>query len=212
MPLVLYRKLDDFTALGVWNVKESESWFLERLELVPEEVNALHEIQAPQRRKEWLGARWLLHYLTASEKRQPCLKDAFGKPYLLDGSREISISHSVGFAAVLISKEAGGIDIQRRVEKIRRIKHKFVNEAEDRWIRTEHNLSDLHLIWGAKEALYKTYSKKKVDFCRELEIKKPDFKDRSTRGIIYKNKESIYDIHYDWVEDYLLVYALFRAD
>ncbi len=207
MPLVFYKKIDVHTSFGVWEITESESWFSDRLLLVQEEKDALQKIKSPAKRTEWLAARWLLHYLSASEKREPCLKDAFGKPYLLNSTTEISISHSGGRAAVLRSKEAGGIDIQKRVEKIRRIEKKFVSQIEKKWIRPQHYDSDLHLIWGAKEALYKTYSKKKVDFCQELEIRPPDFNQKKAKGIIYKDKEKIYDIHFQWLGEYLLVYS-----
>jgi len=208
MPLVLYKKIDNKTALGVWDVTESEQWFRSRLELVMEEVEALNRIQSDLKRREWLGARWLLHYLGDGNQREPCLKDAFGKPYLLNSTTEISISHSSGQAAVLRSAGPGGIDIQKRVKKIRRIERKFVNDTERRWLRAEHYGSDLHLIWGAKEALYKIYSKKKVDFCKELEIQVPDFKNRKTKGTIIKQKKTSYDIFFQWVGDYLLVYSL----
>lgn len=208
MPLVFYKKIDIHTSLGVWEISESESWFRDRLFLVQEEITALEKIQSPAKRKEWLAARWLLHYLGSSEKREPCLKDAFGKPYLLGRDTEISISHSGGRAAVLRSAYPCGIDIQKQVGKIRRIEKKFVNANEQKWIRPDHYAADLHLIWGAKESLYKTYSKKKVDFCKELEIRLPNFDQKIAEGIITKNKKTIYDIHFQWMDEYLLVYSL----
>ncbi len=208
MPISLYKKIDEVTALGVWDVTEAETWFLQRLDLVSEEEEALDKIKATAKRREWLGARWLLHYLGSGESRQPCLKDTFGKPYLQGSSTEISISHSNGKAAVLRSRQPAGIDIQKRVKKIYRIKHKFVNAKEEKWLRPDHILSDLHLIWGAKEALYKIYSKKKVDFCKELEIKRPDFESQKAIGKIYKNKDQTYDIHYQWMGDFILVYTV----
>jgi len=89
MPLVFYKKIDVHTSFGVWEITESESWFSDRLLLVQEEKDALQKIKSPAKRTEWLAARWLLHYLSASEKREPCLKDAFGKPYLLNSTTEI---------------------------------------------------------------------------------------------------------------------------
>lgn len=208
MPLELYTKIDERSALGVWDVTESESWFLQRLQLVNEERVAFEKIKTTSKRKEWLGARWLLHYLGSGENREPCLKDAFGKPYLLGSSTEISISHSNGKAAVIRSKQPVGIDIQKRVDKIYRIQKKFVNTKEEKWLRPAHLQSDLHLIWGAKEALYKTYSKKKVDFIQELEILPPNFKARTAVGKVYKNKEKTYDIHYQWMGEFMLVYTI----
>ena len=208
MPLVFYKKIDQRNSLGVWKITEPESWFREKLVLVSSEKTELEKLKAPGKRKEWLAARWLLHYLGNAQSREPCLKDAFGKPYVEDPKTEISISHSNGLAAVIRSSKPVGIDIQKRVTKILRIEKKFVNEKEALWIRDQNRIEDLHLIWGAKEALYKTYSRKKVDFCKELEVKKPNFEAYRTVGLIKKEKENRYDIHYKWLDSYLLVYCL----
>jgi 4'-phosphopantetheinyl transferase EntD len=208
MPLVFYKKIDHRNSLGVWQITESESWFREQLVLIAEEKTELQQLKSSGKRKEWLAARWLLHYLGNAQSREPCLKNAFGKPFVEDPKTEISISHSHGFAAVIRSSDPVGIDIQKRVPKILGIEKKFINENEASWIREQHRVEDIHLVWGAKEALYKTYSKKKVDFSRELEVSKPNFEANQTVGVIKKEKEKRYEVHYKWLDSYLLVYCL----
>jgi len=207
MPIVYYKKIGNDASVGIWEITESESWFLERLDLIESEKTDLENIKGEGNRKQWLSARWLLHHMMGHTRREACLKDAFGKPHLADSDTEISISHSGTRSAVLKSRTPGGIDIQKRVDKIFRIENRFINDTEKNWIRKTHHSDDLHLIWGAKEALFKTYSRKKVDFRNDLTIEQPKHHLHRTIGIIEKKENKKYELHYTWLDDYLLVYT-----
>lgn len=77
-----------------------------------------------------------------------------GVPFVIDVNfKHISISHSNGYYAVCLSKQKEvGVDIQTFKDSLDKGRDYFVNEREEP-IATD-NLS-LHLIWIAKEAVYK---------------------------------------------------------
>lgn len=207
MPIILHKNIEPKGEVGVWKIEEEEGWFKERLDLYPEERNALSLIKGEGKRKEWLASRWLLHEMSGREVRAACLKDAFGKPHLNNSNYEISLSHSDHVAAVVASPNPCGIDIQIKVDKITRLADKFLNEQEKQWIDTDHIIEDLHLVWGAKEALYKTYSKGKVDFINDLRIIDVDKNNKIATGVITKLNQLQCTLHYEWIKTYLLVYV-----
>ncbi len=207
MPIILHKNIESEGEIGVWKIDESETWFRDQLDLYKDEERELEKIKGEGKRKEWLASRWLLHEMSGREIRGACLKDAFGKPRLKDSAFEISLSHSDGVAAVMACPNPCGVDIQIKVSKITRLAHKFVNEQEKQWMDTKNIIEDLHLIWGAKEALYKTYSKGKVDFISDLTIINIDRENKTATGIINKKDELHCTLHYEWINSYLLVHA-----
>lgn len=79
-----------------------------------------------------------------------------GKPKLYHAEfDEISISHAQGWYAILLTSKSEGIDIQTFKENIAEGKYYFVNPTEDETI--EKTTINYHLIWSAKEAIYKKY-------------------------------------------------------
>lgn len=89
--------------------------------------------------------------------------DAFNKPFLMDRREHISISHSHDWLVIAISKNANiGVDVELIREKVLNIKDKFLTELESNFAK-DHTVL-LTLIWSAKEAIYKAYGKKNVEF------------------------------------------------
>lgn len=162
MPVILKKTVLNEAVIGLWELKESEDFFLDRLDLTPGESEQLSEIKG-KRRLHWLCSRYLLHLMTKEGQRRACIKDRFGKPHLEDSEEEISFSHSDDLVAVALGPRLVGVDIQIRVEKIKRISYKFINEAEELWVKKDE-IKRLHIIWGAKEAGFKAYGRKEVDF------------------------------------------------
>ena len=76
-------------------------------------------------------------------------------------------------SAAIASLKPVGIDIQYIVPKITRIAPKFMNEVEVSNIDkmdTSLHLDVMHIIWGAKESLFKAYGKKSVDFKKHMTL------------------------------------------
>lgn len=214
MPLFLHQKLDIEGELGIWTVTESEDWFRERLTLGTTEQTQLDTIKG-RKRLDWLAVRYLVHQMSGRKKRGIFLKDEFGKPHLENSSYQISISHSGSMAAAIAAPISVGIDIQNLVGKIERIAHKYMRDEEMLSLRDLTRLQHLHVYWGAKEALYKAYGRKKLDFRQHILIDPFSFDEKGGifTGIVQKEAfNATYELRYQLVEDYILVYGWELAD
>ena len=210
MPLFLHKYLQPAGEIGIWKIQEEESFFIDRLALAEQEAAQLAKIKGKGRRLEWLAARKLVHVMSGRPLRGAFLKDEYGKPYLADSSFHISISHSQGYAAAIAAPAPVGIDIQVLVPKIERIAHKYLRPEEMNSIQAQHRIAHLHAYWGAKEALYKAYGRKQLDFCKHILIEPFVFDDKDGVALGCVRKEDFdecYQIRYEMMDNYILVYA-----
>lgn len=210
MPLFSHRYLQPEGELGLWKIEESEVFFLEQLLLTKEEENYIAAMRG-HRRLEWLAGRWLLHQMSGRTLRGKCIKDEFGKPYLEGSLYQISISHSREMASVIAAPRSVGVDIQKLVEKIERIAHKYMRPEEMASLDPATRIEHLHVYWGAKESLYKAYGRKKLEFIEHIRIDPFSYDlDKGTcTGVVKKGDfESFFKLYYEKIEDFILVYAL----
>lgn len=210
MPLFSDIQIDNNLRVALWRLEEPESFFLEKMELSAAEEEELRDLKG-HRRVEMLAARWLLHEMTGEERRKNCHKDQYGKPFLTDFPQEMSISHSMDWIAAIFSPKPVGIDIQIITEKIARIASKFMRPEEAACLSGDHFLEHLHVFWGAKEALYKAYGKKELDFRGHIFLHPFDYNLEEGKCSGYIHKEDYhesFDIFYRKIDDYLLVYAV----
>lgn len=73
----------------------------------------------------------------------------------------------------MLSEQNGGCDLQVRVEKMGRIAPRFLHPTEQQHVLQfdADAQTDLqHLFWTMKEALYKTYSFKELDFKEHIHV------------------------------------------
>jgi hypothetical protein len=65
------------------------------------------------------------------------------------------------------------------------------------------------MVWCAKEALYKYYGLKALDFKAHLKLQfEPFEKEGNLKGIISKNEYKItMDLHYQFFDEYLLIHT-----
>jgi 4'-phosphopantetheinyl transferase len=173
MPLLLSQHPFPGSAFAVWQIAEEAAFFRDELPLSAEE-EAEFVLLKGLRQMEWLAGRWLLHRLSGEAQRLPLAKTAFSKPFFLDRPDLFcSLSHSHGIVGALLSDVNGGCDLQMLVEKMPKIAPKFLSTGESRFVEkhTPHHQFDLmHLIWTAKEALYKAWGLKELDFRTDLHI------------------------------------------
>jgi len=210
MPVIYHKKLPKGGALGLWRIEETETYFLDRLELFPSEVQQLSKIKG-RLRLEWLASRWLLHTMSGRTLRGACLKDEFGKPYLTDSTFNISISHSWNMVAIMAAPYDIGIDIQREVAKIERIEKKFMRPVEKESLQVDTKIPHLHIYWGAKEALYKAYGRKKIGFVRHIHVDpfEYDLSIGTTTAAIHKEDYHAYfKLFYEKVAECYMVYVV----
>jgi len=72
--------------------------------------------------------------------------------------------------------------------------------------RIEH----LHVYWGAKEALYKAYGRKKIDFKEHLHVKPFQYNLRSGRTTAKIEKGDLkmnFKVYYKKIKSYILVWV-----
>jgi 4'-phosphopantetheinyl transferase EntD len=90
-----------------------------------------------------------------------------GKPYLNTTLKKVSFSHSGNYVAMQLSDNFdAGIDIEIRREKVMKVKSKFVGEKE----KFAESIEQLSIIWGAKECIYKHWSKRSLLFKEHIVI------------------------------------------
>src|SRR5665647_892196 len=146
--------LNEFSILGVWKIEEDLAALLDLVELDNDEKKKYKGFSSNSRKLEFLSVRALLAELLGKDAR--IIYNKNNKPFLKDGSRFISISHSYKLTAILLStNEKVGIDLEHMSTNIGRIAFKFINRREKITKEQENRRYHLYLHWCAKEALYR---------------------------------------------------------
>ena len=212
MPLLFQEDFLPPGEWGVWHIAEPEAELRSELRLFSAEREQLDRIKGKGRRREFLAARHLLHKMSGRAERGELYKDADGKPHLRDSPFYVSISHTVDYSAAVAHPRPCGIDVQRIVPRIRKLARKFVGPAEARLLSgLPDDLLHLHLIWSAKEALYKAYGRRQLDFKQHLFT---DFPADLTGGAVAGAELRIgggvrvFDLRYRLYDDFVLVGAV----
>jgi 4'-phosphopantetheinyl transferase len=211
MPIHRHIKYADAdTSIGIWSIEEDEAFFSSQLQLFEDEQHETASLNG-RKRLEWFAGRFLLHEMLGATERIHCKKDIFGKPFLNEDHRHISLSHSRDLAAVIVSEQSVGIDIQYLTKKIERIAPKFMSESEFASIADAHRLEQLHVYWGAKESLYKAYGKRALDFRDHIFLDAFDFSPEGGQTTARVQKENFiqhFTVTYRLVERYVLVWCI----
>ena len=172
--MALYAQLTDAdTSIGIWKMEEEEAELLTRL---PQAVSeGVERYKAPHRRLEWLSVRLLLlTLLHREESDEPLIGySPSGAPYLLDGSKAISISHTKGYVAVMLTPPAQkpGLDIEQWGDRVCKVAPRFLRVDDVTPIYHDSPVAALLVHWSAKEALYKALDEQEaVDFKAHLRL------------------------------------------
>ena len=211
MPLQHVIHLNPHTTIGVWHLKEPESYFTPNLSKIVSETKNLNSISHTKRRTEWLAGRWLVLQL-AERMNLPfsgIWTDEFNKPHLVSDNATISLSHATPYVVAIINtKVPCGIDIEQIRSKLKPLAPKFLNEAE--LAIGEDDLTNLAILWGAKEALYKLHGRKSLIFKENLAIEEFKFAENfgSFTGLLNIDDEhEKYTMKAGKFDDYVLVYT-----
>lgn len=154
---------------GLWKIEETadELWELLRQKSVYQPF--LSRLRTEKRKQEWLASRVLLENLAGGTVRIGY--EPNGSPYLPGSPLSISISHTRGYAAVLLQETpAAGTDIEYRSDRVLKIRHRFLSPAENAAIDPLHAVEHLLVYWCAKETLFKMIRREGVDFISHLHI------------------------------------------
>ncbi len=128
------------------------------------------------------------------------------KPFLKHRTEHISISHSHDKLAIIINEnENTGIDIELIRDKVLKIQHKFLNVNEMTFAKDQ--TEKLITIWAAKEAMYKVYGLKELDFISNLFVEK--FDNNVIFGKIDNGSfKKQYRLASETIDNYKMVYVL----
>ena len=101
-----------------------------------------------------------------------------------------------------------GIDIEVPTDKIQKIYKRFLSTIEQEELSNGNDISQLHLAWSAKEALYKIIGKEAIDFAKQLRIFPFDVKPAGEISALHIESETHYQLHYIQNPAYALVYCI----
>lgn len=206
MPLIAYHKETNWS-FGIWKITETANELIDHLPSSPEELQAARQFSSASRRKEWLATRVLLQEL-CGEHKEIRYKES-GEPYLADGSYQISISHTKGYAAVMLgepSKCRVGIDMEYLSKRVLKVKDHFLSSEERSFIDPQHEANHLLICWCAKEAIYKMLGKEGVEFSRDLQVQPFPFDLIGSLKVreLVTPEAKLYSVRYIVANDYVL--------
>lgn len=162
----LYRDFsDDNATILIWKYDEHEDLNINEL-LEPENAEKVKDYH-PNKLLEVLMVRKILKSV------KPYAKILYKErePFLFPKDAEISITHSFPFAAIAISRNKIGIDIEKFNPKILRVIDKFTYENERGFIPFDNEVTFYTIIWSVKESMYKIHHSKHWSLKKHYEVK-----------------------------------------
>ena len=178
--------------IAIWEITET----LEELLQLSNTISTA-DFNTERRKKEWIASRLLLNEINPNYSIS---YNAFGAPELSNG-RFISISHSKGLVAIIISQQQVGIDIEEISEKAIRVSSKFVSINNLKALTTERAT----LIWCCKEAVFKWYQKGNIDFIADIKLHPFENMEKGEIRAEFRNTQLI--LNYQKIHNHYLVYV-----
>jgi phosphopantetheinyl transferase len=202
----LYKRIDHDknTVVLLWKITESLEELFDRTALSDTSLFRLSTIRTQQHKLGFLSVRLLLQ--SQGYQDSDLYYDAFGKPHLKDGTH-ISISHSFGFSAVILSDKTTGLDLELRRAKIAVIANKFLDQNFPADPQAKDYISKLTVNWGIKEAVFKIRNEKGISFKDHIYVRPFEMEDRKTAAELhFGNLVRNFDVYFFEIEEYTLVY------
>jgi 4'-phosphopantetheinyl transferase len=204
MPLEDLHITDD-CSWALWKITENETVLAPR---VTEYESLPETITNPYKRLEFLAGRVLIAALLETWKMEftGLVKDESGKPFFKDLDAHLSLSHSYPYVAAIIHRnKAVGIDLEQPKEKLLRIAHRVLNQAELE--DASHDLTKHCIYWCAKETLIKIYGKKHLTLAKNLAVEPFVLQKQGfvNGRIIADDMDEKYRLHYTVYDNFVVV-------
>lgn len=178
MPVFFEKDINAHTKLGIWQITESEHFFLQK-------VAPQRDVTHINKRLQHLAGRYLLTHMFPGFPSSLIQIADTRKPYLANEEYHFSISHCGTYAAAVVSQtNRVGVDIEMMTPKVQKIKNKFLSDDElnlvnEHWPKGDiahipvYNIptEPLILLWSCKEAVFKWYGSGEVDFKEHIVVK-----------------------------------------
>jgi phosphopantetheinyl transferase len=200
--------LNESAILGVWKIEEDIKTLLGMVVLDNGDKKKYKGFASTSRRLEFLSVRALLAELLGKDAKIVYNKN--NKPFLKDGSRFISISHSHKLTAILCSTdEKVGIDLEYMSSNINAFAFKFLNRKEKVTKFSEDRKYHLYIHWCAKESLYKICDKEGISIKKNITIEPFEVRESGEiKGSVHTQKiNETFDLFYSRYNNYAIVWT-----
>lgn len=207
MPLYKTITVNPHTKVLIWKIEESFEELSKGIQLTQHCDNRVSKMKSDLHKRGFMSIRHLLALEGYTDF--DLFYDTNGKPHLKNG-KQISITHSFIFSAIIISNQKIGIDIEKQRAKILRIAHKFTPIQEYRTLANDDAIvRKLTIVWGAKESLYKSFSNKGISFLQHLYVEDFSLDTKQTKAqVSYQGNNETYAITFLEFEGFTCVYAI----
>ncbi len=194
--------------LGIIELPDSIQVLSKCIQLTEIEENEFTGITSEKRKKEYLAIRILLKELLGFKPDIKYKKS--GKPFLVNSSFNISVSHSADLAVVLISNKKIGIDVENVKRNIDKVANRFLSENEKLFIQKCPNPKLYNIIfWSAKEAIFKCTEHEAIQFNKQILIQPFDTGINQFEGELYTGLISVkYKLFNLYYKNNVIVYTV----
>ena len=204
MPIIEDLNLLSKTRLIIWEITEDLEDLRSEVILDKDSVKLLADRKSEIHKKQFLAIRIILKGISVYD--QNLKYNELGRPFLID-DKNLSITHSGNYAALIISDHKVGIDIEVVGDKILKITDKFL-ETELIYPQVLNKKTAL-IYWNIKESIFKSVENSGIDFRKNIIVIPFNQKDNYTKSW-YINNEEIYsfDTHFKISKNYTLAYVI----
>ena len=205
MAVVYVKQVAEGVMLGLWHFDESPK---ELAQMHPALSDMYVDLAARYRHETRIMERLAIHALlmrmeglSAADELPIIGHEESGKPLLHDG-RFLSVSHTKGMAALMLSdNHPVGVDIEYVSDRVGRIAHMVLRDDE-----VAVSVRQQLVVWCAKEAAYKLFSSDRLAFA-EMKVHPFEMDDSGTLCLTNLKRQSAISLYYQFEGDYVLVYT-----
>ena len=204
MPIIDDVSLLPRTRVVIWEINESVNDLKSKVVLSNDSLKLLNQKKSEIHKKQFLAIRNIFNFLCIDEKDLRYAQS--GKPIFFKKNK-ISISHSGNYAALIVSENNVGIDIETINDKVLKLKSKFL-ETELNYpgkLSVETTL----VYWNIKESIFKVVDKNGVDFKKNILVLPLSEKKNIVKSW-YIDDDEIYSFHthFKISKKYTLAYVI----
>lgn len=136
-------------------------------------------------------------------------KRSSGQPFLIGNEWNVSLSHCRDYLAVALCRDfIPGVDIEDIRDKVLRIAPRVFSAEELEQISAMPRLEACHILWGAKEAVYKSYGERGLIFSKDIRVSPFDYSPHGGRFKAKLRNSKLYSLRYLFPEKgKILVYT-----
>jgi len=153
------RSCDADCGLWVWRSDETCDDLLRQAALDDGELAAYSSISSESRRREFLTGIVMVSSVLGLRLSH----HADGAPFLTGDSRYISLSHTADVVVMAVDRKPVGVDVEASSRDVSRVAGRMFT-AEERVV------ADDIVLWCVKEAAYKAYGHRGMDFRRDIRV------------------------------------------